>query len=92
MKHTMRRTTCICLDHRRRMVLLRSMQLMVINGVVRRAEVDPPRPRTDCENMHADIEASISSTPPASLDVQGWFIRLFRRPTDVLIHHARHSA
>jgi len=91
MKYAMRRAKSVRWDRWHRMVVMRSLELMVMNGVVRRAEADPPQHLDDCADVEADPEASLSSIPPVNLDEQGWFTRFFRRRADVLINHARHT-
>ena len=91
MRKTRKRTKGIRWNRWHRMVVLRSLQLMVMNGVVRRAEVDPPQHLDDCADIGTDPEAAFSSMPPVNLDEQGWFTRFFRRRADLLISHARHT-
>jgi len=90
MKNAMRRTKGVRWGYWHRMVTMRSLQLLVMNGVVRRAAVDPPQRRDDCADMEANPEESIS-IPPAAVDEQGWFTRFFRRREYVLINHERHT-
>jgi hypothetical protein len=92
MKHAMRRTKGIRWDRWHRMVVLRSLQLMVMNGVVRRAEVDPPQHLNDCAEVDTDPEASLSiAMAPVIVDEQGWFTRFFRRRADSPFTDARHT-
>lgn len=69
---------------------MRSFQMMVQSRVVRRAEIDPPYLRDDCEAIEADPESSCS-LPPVTYDEQGWFTRFFRRWTDSPFMHERHT-
>jgi len=42
MKHTMRRTVGISWERWHRMFVMQSLRMMVMSGVVRRADCDPP--------------------------------------------------
>ena len=89
MKYAMRRTA----DARRnRMVAMRSLQLMVINGVIRRAEVFPHRNLDKYVDLDADPEASLSSLVTVTPDKQGWFTRFAGRQAESPLTHARHTA
>jgi hypothetical protein len=90
MKYAMRRTEGIRWDRWHRMVVMRSLQMMLMSGVIRRAEVDLPQHRDDCADIEADPEASLSM-PPVISDEQGWFTRFVRRRADLLINHERHT-
>lgn len=90
MKHAMRRTEGIRWDHWHRMAMMRSLELMVLNGVVRSAEVDPPQYSARRADIGTKPRAS-SSMPLVNLDKQGWFTRFFRRRADVPITHGRHT-
>lgn len=86
-----RRDTGIRWDRWNRKVTMQSLQLMVMNGVVRSAEIDPPRYRAGRPDVKAKTtvpQLSIASVDPAG---QGWFSKLFRRRADPLIHHVRHT-
>ena len=89
-KYDMRRTQGVRWDCRHGMVAVRSLELMVMNGVVRRAEVDPPQHLDDCADIDRDIAASLASIPPSIVDRQGWFTRFFRRRIESPFTHARH--
>lgn len=92
MKYAMRRTKGIRWDRWHRMVLMRSWQMMVMNRVVRCAEVDPPRYLDHCASFDMDPEASLSvSMPPVNLDEQGWFTRFFCRRVSSPCTHERHT-
>jgi hypothetical protein len=93
MNYAMKRIEGICWDHRRCMVVMQSLRLMVLSGVLRRAEVDPPQYLDDCADSEtdADTAASLSSLPLGSVDVQSWLTRLFHRRADLIINHARHT-
>jgi hypothetical protein len=90
MEHAMRRTDGIRWDRWHRMVVMRSLQMMVMSGVVRRAEIDPPQHLDDCANIETDPEASLSM-PPVIFDEQGWFTRFVRRREDSPFTHERHT-
>ena len=90
MKYAMRRTEGIRWDRWHRMVVMRSLQMMVMSRVVRRAELYLPQHRDDCAGIEADPEDSVS-IPPVIFDEQGWFTRFFRRRADLLISHERHT-
>ncbi len=92
MKYARRRTEGIRWDRWHRMVVMKSLQMMVLSGVVRRAEVDPPLHRDDCVNIETDPEALVSiSMPPVIVDDQGWFTRFIHRRADSLFTQARHT-
>jgi len=78
MNYAMRRTAGIPWDLRRRMMVLRSLQLMVMNGVVRRAEAGLPPHLADGADRKMDTEASLSAMPPVN-DEPAWFTRFFCR-------------
>jgi hypothetical protein len=90
-KYGVRRDTGIRWDRWNRKVTMHSLQLMVMNGVVRSAEIDPPRYRAGRPDVKAKTTASQLSRPPVDLAGQGWFTKLFRRRADVPIHHVRHT-
>ncbi len=88
----MKRAKGVCWDSWHRMVALRSLQLMVMNGVVRHATVDPPQRFDTCAAMKADLEAAGSiSLSTAIVDEQSWFTRIFRRQAGSPFTHARHT-
>jgi len=91
MKLAVKRTEGIRWDRWHRMVMMQSLQMMVLSGVVRRAELYPHRHLDDCADIEADPEAALSSMPAVIFDEQGWFIRFFRRRADSLYRHARHT-
>lgn len=91
MKYGVKREKGVRWDRWHRMVTMQSLQLMVINGVVRSAEIDPPHYRAGRPDLKADTSASLSSLTPVNLDGQGWFTRLFRRRADPLINIVRHT-
>jgi hypothetical protein len=87
MKYAMRRTRGIRRD---RMAAMRSLQLMVVNGVIRRAEVFPHRNLDKYVDLDADPEASLSSLSAVMPDQHSWFA-LFSRPVDSPLTHARNA-
>lgn len=93
MSYALKRIEGICWDRRRCMVVMQSLRLMVLSGVLRRAEVDPPQYLDDCADseMNAITAASLSSLPFSSGDALSWFTRLLHRQTDLAINHARHT-
>ena len=91
MKYAMKRTEGIRWDRWRRRIVTRSLEMMVMNGVVRRAEVDPPRYLNDCTDLEADPEASLSSMPSVNLEELSWFTRFSSRQTESPFTHARHT-
>lgn len=63
-----------------------------MNGVIRRAAVDPPQHFDNCTDIETDTETSLSiSTPPGIVDDEGWFTRFFRRREYSLFTHERHT-
>ena len=90
MKYAVRRTAGIRWDRRHRMAMMRSLELMVLNGVVRSAEIDPPQHPARRADIGTNPRAS-SAMPLVNLDNQGWFTRFFRRRADVHITHARQT-
>jgi hypothetical protein len=89
MKYARRRTAGTRWD---RKAAMRSLQLMVVNGVIRRAEVFPHRNLDKYVDLDADPEASVSSLSTATLDTQGWFTRFVGRQAESPLTHARHTA
>ena len=90
MKNAMRRTRGVRWDCWRRMVTMRSLELMVMNGVIRHATVDPPQYLDACADIEASPEDSLS-LPPVIIDEQGWFTRFFRRREFSPLTHERHT-
>jgi hypothetical protein len=90
MGNTMRRTEGIRWDRWHRMAMMRSLELMVLNGVVRSAEVDPPQYPAGRAAMEVGSRAS-SSMPLVNLEKQSWFTRFFRRRADASFTQARHT-
>ncbi|MEP6891075.1 MAG: hypothetical protein ABI955_10330, partial [Nitrospirota bacterium] len=88
MKYAMRRTRG---TRRDRMAAMRSLQLMVVNGVIRRAEVFPHRNLDKYVDLDADPEASLSSLSAVTPDQHSWFARFSSRPADLPLTHARNA-
>jgi hypothetical protein len=88
MKYIMRRTA----ETRwKRLVMMRSLQLMMMNGVIRRAEVYPHRNLDKYVDLDADPETSLSSMPVITLDEQRGFARFPGRHLDSPFTHARQA-
>jgi hypothetical protein len=85
MKYAMRRTAGTRWDRR---AAMRSLQLMVVNGVIRRAEVFPHRNLDKYVDLDADPEASLSSM---AIDKQSWFTRFSGRQAESPLTHARNA-
>jgi hypothetical protein len=90
MKYPMRRTKGVRWDRWHRMVVTRSLEMMVMNGVIRRASVDPPQHLDDCAEIEAHSEEPVFM-PPVIGNEQGWLTRFFRRQADSPFTHARHT-
>ncbi|MBC7838073.1 MAG: hypothetical protein H7Y39_05465 [Nitrospiraceae bacterium] len=73
------------------MATMRSLQLMVVNGVIRRAEVFPHRNLDKYVDLDADPEASLSSLSAVTPDQRSWFARFSSRPADSFLTHARNA-
>lgn len=89
MNDAMIRTVNIRGDLRRRTTVLRTLQLMVMNGVVRRAETDLPRHPADSAESETDGAALGSPMPPDTHEPT-WFTRFFRRRGESPFKRARH--
>jgi hypothetical protein len=75
----------------RRGIVMRSLEMLVTSGVVRRAEVDPPQHRYECPDSEVDPETSALSLPAVNLDATGWFSRFIRRRGNSPFTHVRHT-
>jgi len=91
MKHAMRRTEGVRWDRWRRIAMMQSLQMMVLSGVVRRAELYPHRHFDKCVDLDADPEASLSSRSDVTLDEQSWFPRFAGQQADSPLMHARNA-
>jgi hypothetical protein len=91
MKQVMRRTKGMRWDLWHRTAVTRSLEMLVMNRVVRRAEVDPPRQRNDSVGTKADRKSSSSSTPPADFYEGCWFSRFLRRRVSSPFTDVRHT-
>jgi hypothetical protein len=89
MKYARKRTAGARWD---RKAAMRSLQLMVVNGVIRRAEVFPHRNLDKYVDLDAYPEASVSSISTRTLEKQGWFTRFVGRQAESPLTHARHTA
>ena len=86
MKRTMRRRAGIPWEQWRRMVVLQSLQMMVMSGVVRRADLDPPP--VDRHLAQGGPERQGGGEPSASSVAEpGWFARMFFSREYLLRHH-----
>jgi hypothetical protein len=88
MTYTMRGTIAARRD---RIAAMRALQLMMINGVIRRAEVFPHRNLDKYVDLDADPEASLSSLSAVTHDQHSWFARFSSRPADSTLTHARNA-
>jgi len=86
MKYARRRTAGTRWD---RKAAMRSLQLMVVNGVIRRAEVFPHRNLDKYVDLDADPEASLSSL--SAVTPNSWFARFSSRQVDFPLTHARNA-
>jgi hypothetical protein len=92
MEHAKRETVGIRWDRWHRRVVMQSLRMMVMSGVVRHAEVDPPQHCDDHEDIETEPESAFSiSLRPVSIDEQGWFTRLLCRRVGSPFTHARHT-
>ena len=91
MKYVKKGTRGIHWGRWRRRMVMRSLEMLVTSGVVRRAEVDPPQHRNEYSDSEAGPEASVLSLPAVNVDAQGWFSRLVRRRGDSPFTHVRHT-
>ena len=90
MKYAIRRAKGVRWSSWHRMVTMRSLQLLVMNGVVRHAAVDPPQRRDDGADIEANQEDSFSM-PPDIVGGQRWFARFFPRREYIFNNHERHT-
>jgi hypothetical protein len=88
MTYTMRGTIAA---RRNRMATMRSLQLMVVNGVIRRAEVFPHRNLDKYVDLDADPEAALSSLSAVTPDQHSWFTWFSSRQPDSSFTHARNA-
>lgn len=88
MTYTMRGTT---VARRNRLATMRSLQLMVVNGVIRRAEVFPHRNLDKYVDLDADPEAALSSLSAVTPEPHNWFARFSSRQADSPLTHARNA-
>jgi hypothetical protein len=70
-----RRKETVRLDRLRRPVTLRTLQMMVMSGVVRRADLNPPQPSGRMLSQPTDDFRQ--PFPQDSASEQGWLSRLF---------------
>ena len=91
MKYLKKGTRGIQWNRWRRRMVMRSLEMLVTNGVVRRAEVDPPQYRAAYSKSASGSESSVSSILPVNLDASGWFTRFFRRRVGSPFTRVRHT-
>ncbi len=84
-----RRTAGIRWDRWHRLVTMQSLEMMVMNRVLRRAEIDPPRRRNDATDSRVGPDRPVSFLTPVNADEQGWFTRFFRRRAESSFTHMR---
>ncbi len=76
MKHNMRWAAGISWEEWHRMVVMRSLKMMVMSGVVRRANLNPPLVHFDSAEGGSDGQGG--DQPSAdSLAEPGWLARMF---------------
>jgi hypothetical protein len=92
MKHAARRTEGIRWDRWHRTAVRRLLEMLVINRVVRRAEVDPPRHDNYGAGNTVPSQRPVLFLPPGNLDEGSWFTRFFRRRANSSFTHVRHRA
>ena len=86
MKHTMRRRVGISWERWHRMFVMQSLRMMVMSGVVRRADCDPPLVHLNSAQGGLDGQGG-DKTSASSLAEPGWFARMFFSREYVLRHH-----
>ena len=93
MKYAKRGTRGIHWGRWRRRMVMRSLEMLVTSGVVRRAEVAPPQhsDRDECPDIEAGSEASVLPLSAVNLDAPGWFTRFVRRRGDSPLTQVRHT-
>jgi len=91
MKDVKKGTRVIHWGRWRRGMVMRSLEMLVTSGVVRRAEVDPPQHLDECLNSEAGPEESELSLPAVNIDAPGWFSRFIRRRSESPFTHVRHT-
>lgn len=73
-KHATKRKTMVKWDLWRRAVSFESLQMMVMSGVVRRADLDPPQNPERTGYWHR--EAAKVAVPQEAASEQGWISRM----------------
>lgn len=76
MNRTMRRTAGISWEQWHRTVVMQSLQMMVMSGVVRRADLDPPSIQLNSAQGGPDGQGE-DETSADSLAEPGWFAKMF---------------
>jgi hypothetical protein len=85
-KHTVRRAAGISWEQWHRMVVMQSLKMMVMSGVVRRADLDPPlahlgSAEAGTEEPGGSQGSAIGMTEPS------WFARMFLSREYLLRRH-----
>ena len=86
MKRAMKRTAGISWERWHRMVVTQSLQMMVMSGVVRRADLDPPLVHLDSVQGELDGQGG-EKTSAGSMAEPGWIARIFLSRDHLLRHH-----
>lgn len=86
MKHNMRRTAGIFWAEWHRMVVMRSLKMMVMSGVVRRADLAPPPVHPNSVEGGLDGQGEGRSSTD-SLEEPGWLARIFFSREHLLRRH-----
>ena len=86
MKRTMKRTAGISWEQWHRMVMMQSLQMMVISGVVSRADLNPPLVHLNSAQCGQDGQDG-EETSAGSMAELGWFARMFFSRERLLRHH-----
>jgi hypothetical protein len=85
-KHSIRPTAGISREQWRRIVVARSLKMMVRSGVLRRADIDPPRVHFNPAQGGSFWQGG-DETPPNTMAEPGWFARIFLSREFLLRHH-----
>jgi hypothetical protein len=86
MKRPMRRTAGISWAQWHRMVVMQSLKMMVISGVVRRADRNPPLVHGDSAESGPDGQGG-DQTSAGNMAEPGWLARMFLSREYLLRRH-----
>ena len=86
MKRTIRRATGISWEQWHRMVMMQSLRMMVMSGVVRRADLDPPPVHLNSA-QGGPVGQGGDEPSVSSVGKPGWFVRMFCSREYLLHHH-----